>query len=124
MNQEILQLCKEVTSLTATVTTTACTSPNMEERLATIQIAIEETSRWVDIVKKSPKVIVSATIVEQQQRASKALNIRVRGIPRTDSTPLADATTFVTSTLGIAAHGIEHAWRTGRDLTRSQPLLI
>ena len=76
------------------------------------------------MVKKSPKVIVLANIAEQQQRASKAFNIRVRGIPRTDSTPLADATTFVTFTLGIAAHGIEHAWCIGRDLTCPQPLLI
>ena len=30
----------------------------------------------------------------------------------------------MTSTLGLAEHGIEHAWRTGRDPTRPQPLII
>ena len=65
MNQEILLLHQEVTSLTTTDTNTPRTSPDMEEQIATIQIAIEETSRWVDVVKKSPKVTISATIVEQ-----------------------------------------------------------
>ena len=31
---------------------------------------------------------------------------------------------FVTTTLGLAEHGIEHAWHTGRDPTHPQPLII
>ena len=79
----------------------------------------------MDIVKRAPKMIVLASIAKQQQRPNKALNIREWGIPLTDSsTPLIDVTAFVASTLGIAKHGIEHAWQTGRDLTCPQPLII
>ena len=79
----------------------------------------------MDVTRRAPEVAVSAAIAEQEQRASKALNIQVQGIPRADPlTPLADTTAFVTSTLGLAEHGIKHAWRTRRDPTRPQPLII
>ena len=125
MCQEITHLRQEVVSLTATVTAAPHTTPEVEKRIATIQTTIEETTRWVNVARWAPKAAVSATITEQEQRASKALNIRVRGIPRADSlTPLADATAFVTSTLGIAEHGIEHAWHTRWDPTHPQLLII
>ena len=44
MSQDILQLRQEVTTLIATVTATPRTAPAMEEQIATIQTAIEETS--------------------------------------------------------------------------------
>ena len=66
MSQEILHLRHEVASLTATLTAVARTSPKMEEQIATILTTIEETSHWVDVVKKSPKVTISATIAKQQ----------------------------------------------------------
>ena len=84
MKWDITHLHQEVVSLTATVTAAPRTTPEVEERIATIQTAIEETTRWVDVARRAPKAAVSATIAEQEQRASKALNIRVRGIPRAD----------------------------------------
>ena len=124
MRQEITHLHQEVVSLTATVTSAPRTTPEVEEWIATIQTTIAETTRWVDVARRAPKAAVSATIVEQEQRASKALNIRVHGTPRADSsTPLTDTVAFMT-TLGLAEHGIEHAWRTGWDPTRPQPLII
>ena len=44
MSQEILQLCQEVATLTAIVTTAPRTTPEVEEQIATIHTAIEETS--------------------------------------------------------------------------------
>ena len=64
MHQEITHLRQEVVSLTATVTAASCTTPEVEERIATIQTAIKETTRWVDVVRRAPKVAVSATIAE------------------------------------------------------------
>ena len=52
MSQEITHLRQEVVSLTATVTAASHTTSEVEEQIATIQTAIEETSRWVDMVKK------------------------------------------------------------------------
>ena len=75
MRQEITQLRQEVVSPTTTVTTAPRTTPEVEERITTIQTAIAETTRWVEVVRRAPKAAVSATIAEQEQRASKALNI-------------------------------------------------
>lgn len=77
MSQEITHLRSEVASLTATVTAAPRTTPEVEEQIVTIQTAIEETTKWVDVARQAPKAVVSATIAEQEQRASKALNIRV-----------------------------------------------
>ena len=44
MSQEILQLHQEVATLTVTVIAAPCTTPKVEEQIATIQTAIEETS--------------------------------------------------------------------------------
>ena len=63
----------------AIVTMAPRTTPEVEEQIATIQTAIEETSSWVDVAQQAPKAAISTTIAEQQQRASKALNMWVQG---------------------------------------------
>lgn len=81
---------------------------------STIQSTIEETSKWVSVVKwERAKATASATILEQQHRASEALNITIRGASCiTTTTLIKDVTSSVNSTLGIKEHGIEGAWHT------------
>lgn len=96
-------------------------------KISSLEKQVEETKTWAALFKNDGKAessspaqhsFVNSTIEnvfsEQERRAKKALNIRVRGIPNGDK-PIEEAKDLLLTKLSHNTNGFDTAWRSKFD---------